>query len=214
MTMNLTKTDKLAIERNDDCYINSKGANLYCKSEFKDAVEYYHLAAAMGNVQAISNLGYCYLYGRDIPQNIDLGIAYFKIAAAKGNIDANYKLGDIYSRDKYVKEDKELAIYYYRNAASFIIDEWDKHSIMWNDELETYPSLCFALGRETMPNGDMNTDCIVSYAFLLKAKKGYEKYLNDGDIFYKDCYKKVVELLDDRWFNSIKKEFEDDDLFS
>lgn len=85
-----------AVSLEDSNYINGKGAKLYCGGRYKSAVEYYRLAAAMGNVQATANLGYCYLYGRDIEPNLSLAIAYFKIASVNDNIDAAYKLGDIY----------------------------------------------------------------------------------------------------------------------
>ena len=76
----------------------------------------------MGDMNAVSNLGYCYLYGRDIEQNTSLAIAYFKTAAENGVIDAMYKLGDIYSSDKWNVKDVELSLYYY-NMRYFICSE-------------------------------------------------------------------------------------------
>ena len=127
----LTATDFNAIDLLDSNYINSKGAKRYIEEDFMTAVEYYRLAAAMGNPQAISNLGYCYLYGRDIEPNLSLAIAYFKIAARHELVDAAYKLGDIYGSDKWGVKDKEMSNYYYRMAISFIIDEeWENSKVI------------------------------------------------------------------------------------
>ena len=126
----LTSADMNAVSLRDSNYINNKGANLYCNGIYKSAVEYYRLAAAMGNIQAISNLGYCYLYGRDIESNLSLAIAYFKIASMNQNIDAAYKLGDIYGSEKWGLKDIEMSVYYYRMAVSFILDDdWENVTI-------------------------------------------------------------------------------------
>lgn len=52
----LTVTDNNAVLLDDSNYINNKGANLYRPDTYLEAVEYYRLAAAMGNVHSISNL--------------------------------------------------------------------------------------------------------------------------------------------------------------
>ena len=50
--LTLTPADMNAVSLEDSNYINGKGAKLYCGGRYKSAVEYYRLAAAMGNVQA------------------------------------------------------------------------------------------------------------------------------------------------------------------
>ena len=117
----LTKTDNNAVLLGDSNYINNKGANFYRPDTYMEAVGYYRLAAAMGNVNSISNLGYCYLYGRGIEANLSLALAYFIVAANKGDVDAAYKLGDVYGSDKWGIKDQEMSIYYYRMAASFSV---------------------------------------------------------------------------------------------
>lgn len=208
----LTNTDIKAIDLDDSNYINSKGANYYRNGEYYKAVEYYHLAAAMGDLTAISNLGYCYLYGRDIEQNTSIAIAYLTIAASRGSVDAAYKLGDIYSKDKWVHQDKELSVYYYRMAISSILeDDWQgTDMIIWNDELLSYPSLCFAFARECLPGGLLVTDIHSSYQFLLQAKKGYEIELANGQDFYQKAYESVLQYLERPEFIDIKFEYEDE----
>lgn len=50
----------------------------------------------MGNVTALSNLGYCYYYGRSIPVDKEKAKSYWEEAAIFGDIPAVYKLGDMY----------------------------------------------------------------------------------------------------------------------
>ena len=209
MELKLTNADITAIENGDGNFINNKGASFYSKQEYDKAVEYYRLAASMGNLQAVSNLGYCYLYGRDIEDNLSLALGYFKIASKRGSVDASYKLGDIYGSDKWGIKDSELSIYYYRLAADQIVhDEWDYIDIMSNEELMHYPSLCFALGREMGIGGLMNTDIDMSYQFLTVAKKGYEAELANGEMMHEESYRKVLEYLDKEEYQRINEKHE------
>jgi len=203
--LQLTDTDLNAVTLGDSNYLNNKGADLYRKENYRAAVEYYRLAASMGNLQAVSNLGYCYLYGRDIERNLSFAIAYLKNAANRKNVDAAYKLGDIYGSDKWGIKDPEMSIYYYRMAVSYLTDEqesWDY--LEYDDNLQQYPSLCFALGREHSRGGNLYTDIEVSYKFLMHAKLGYEKALANGDIFYEESYNAVVELMKDEQYDSVR----------
>ena len=209
MELKLTNADMAAIENGDGNFINNKGASHYSKQEYEKSVEYYRLAASMGNLQAVSNLGYCYLYGRDIEKNLSLALGYFKIASKRGSADASYKLGDIYSSDKWGIKDPELSIYYYRLAADQIFnDDWSYADIMNNEELMRYPSLCFALGREMGIDGQMNTDIDLSYHFLVAAKKGYEIELANGNKMYEESYQRVLEYLDKEEYQRLNVKYE------
>lgn len=207
--MKLTNTDKEAIKRGDSNYLLNKGANLYMNKEYKDAVDYYHLASSMGNDIATSNLGYCYLYGREVEQNTDLAIAYFELASRQENIDAAYKLGDIYSSDKWGVKDEEMSVYFYRMAASFITEEsWEGYVISYSTKLQEYPSLCFALGRELMPGGLMKTNLKEAYQFLKQAERGYVAEINNGADFYIKAYDSVMERINDEVFDSVRDEID------
>ena len=206
----LSKTDNIAIDLYDSNYINNKGAKLYSPESYAESVEYYRLAAAMGNVQSISNLGYCYLYGRGIEADLSLAVAYFKLAVKHENVDAAYKLGDIYGSDKWGIKDKELSVYYYRMAASFVIgEEWENEfAISYNRELQNYPSLCFALGRELSTDGDMYTDLDRAYQFLKHAEAGYKRDLLNVNIMYQKSYEGVISLLNSKQFSEIKENYD------
>lgn len=211
--LTLTNADLNAVSLKDSDYINSKGAKLYCGGIYKSAVEYYRLAAAMGNTHAISNLGYCYLYGRDIQPNLSLAIAYFQVASMNHNADAAYKLGDIYGSEKWGVKDIELSVYYYRMAAGFIIgDDWEDVPIAFCDSLQKYPSLCYALGRELSVKGNLPTDIDAAYQFLKHAEIGYKTELTNGNKMYEKSYAGVVELLNDHQFNEIREKY--DELYS
>jgi len=209
MELKPTNANTTVIENGDGNFINNKGASYYSSQEYDKAVEHYRPAASMGNLQAVSNLGYCYLYGRDIEDNLSLALGYFKLASKRGSVDASYKLGDIYGSDKWGIKDPELSIYYYRLAADQIAHgEWDYIDIMSNEDFLLYPSLYFALGREMGIGGQMNTDVDLSYQFLIAAKKDYEAELVNGETMYEDSYRRVLEYLDKEEYQRLNEKYE------
>lgn len=193
----LTKTDYDAIIKNNSGYILNKGANKYDPETYDEAVEYYHLAAAMGEAQAAANLGYCYLYGRSIEQNTSLAIGYFQIAAARGNVDALYKLGNIYSNDKFVEQDTELSLYYYELALEAIDDFFDVGM--------RYPSLYLSMAKEFMPDGALGTNLEKAYDYLETAREGYEIAIDDGAEHYKNALAETIKLLESDTFAKIRE---------
>lgn len=209
----LSAADYKAIEGKDSCYLNSKGANYYREGQYSLAASYYHLAASMGNSDAMSNLGYCYLYGRHTDPNLSLAIAYFKLAAKNKNIDATYKLGDIYGATKWGIQDEELSIYYYRLAVSYILDEPLEalQDITWCQALKYYPSLCLVLGKAMLVDGQLFVNIDLAYQFLLFAQKGYEIELQNNGTYYQSVYKQVVELIGHSQFDTVRHRW--DDLF-
>ena len=198
----LTSTDKVAIDDLDNNYINNIGAKHYAAGEYEKAIEYYRLGAAMGNVNSISNLGYCYMYARSIPQNMELAISYFKIAAQQLNIDALYKLGNIYKHGyEGVEPDEELAVYYYQRAIK---------AVQYNEEeYSSYPSLSFCMAKELMPGGALATDLEAAYKGLFYAKEGYELEKAEGITFHLSALDSVNELLNDPCFDRFKEDDED-----
>ena len=198
----LTQTDKQALYNDDAEYFTDKGARAYSREEYREAVEYYRIAATLGETQAIANLGYCYLYGRAIERNIDLAIAYFEIAASMGNIDALYKLGSIFQSDKWGYKDNERAIFYFQNAIFEVLGskEYDVDDIKNEDFLLNYPSLCLTLGQAHMKDGILQTNLKIAYVFLEKAKEGYEEALDNNMKMYEGAYHRTLELLNDPEF--------------
>ena len=188
----LSDADFVAIRGKDSDFLLSKGAEKY-GDDYEESIEYYRLSAAMGNPQAISNLGYCYLYGRSIEPNVSLALAYFTIAADLGVIDALYKLGNIYSSDEFVDKDEELEKYYYEKAIDALLDSYADY--------EDYPSLSLAVAKETMEDGLFDTDLDRAYFLLKCAENGFKKYIDNGDDFYEDHYTETLDLLEDKQFD-------------
>ena len=188
----LSDADFVAIRGKDSDFLLNKGADKY-GDDYEESIEYYRLSAAMGNPQAISNLGYCYLYGRSIEPNVSLALAYFTIAADLGVIDALYKLGNIYSSDEFVDKDEELEKYYYEKAIDALLDSYADY--------EDYPSLSLAVGKETMEDGLFDTDLDRAFFLLKCAENGFKKYIDNGDDFYEDHYAETLDLLEDKQFD-------------
>lgn len=199
----LTSADIQAISYRDAEYLNEKGADYYYKGKYEKAVEYYRLASSMGDIHATSNLGYCYLYGRSIEPNTSLALAYFRIAAQRGDVDAAYKLGDIYSSDKWGLKDTELSVYYYKTAADSILEDVVE-DLEYITQLQDYPSLCFALGREMSESGNMVTDYEKAYKFLKHAEKGYLREILNGNKMYEKVFENLADWLNDPQFDSVR----------
>ncbi len=69
-------------------------------------------------------------------------------------------------------QDEELSLYYYRLAVSYLLDEPLEalYDITWYQALENYPSLCLALGKSMLLDGQLFVNLDLAYQFygLLK----------------------------------------------
>lgn len=206
-TFELSNVDMRAIELGDSLYINNKGAKYYNEGKYELAIEYYKIASSMGNIHAVSNLGYCYMYGRSVEKNMSLALTYFKIAAQKNDVDALYKLGDIYKNGYGVDTDYELALYYY-DKALYIIETDD------NIDIYDYPSVYLSLAKEYMPKGLKHTNIERAYRYLKIARDGYEILISDeAASYYKNAYESTLKLLDEDIFSELKREDEEECAF-
>ena len=208
--MKLTKADRAAIQSGDSNFLVNKGIRYYYDQEFEFAVDYYHLAAAMGNAKAAGNLGYCYIYGRGVPQEVDLSLAYFRIAIEARDVDSFYKLGKIYCRGDVIEQDKELGVYYYENALNELFDNFSVR------EQLCYPGLFYAMAQEKLPDGGMGEDIAISYKYLLIAEMGYTIAVKDGAYYFENLLAEVREKMENSIFDDVReemrKEFEEEYL--
>lgn len=203
--MRLSDTDLVAIRNKEANFLLDRGADLYKKGVYSDAIEYYRIAASMGNIQAVSNLGYCYMYGRSVEKNTSLALAYFQYAADNNNIDALYKLGNFYMNGIEVKKDEDIALFYYEKA----LKELSKCS---EEEMDLeYPSLFYSLAKEYMPGGKKESDLDIAFIFLNNAKLGYEYQIDMGSDYYQKQLEEVKKLLKDKMFDEIRTEYEFDE---
>ncbi len=100
------------------------GAKAYQNKDFETAIKYYEKAANAGNVIALSNLGYCYYYGRSIPVDKMKAKEYWDKAAIFGDIAAIYKLGDMY-RNGDLEENPDYSHALYLRAFELALDAED-----------------------------------------------------------------------------------------
>ncbi len=194
--MNISNVEFKATEQNDSFYFLNKGAKLYNKGEYLEAIEYYEIAAAMGNSHAISNLGYCYLYGRGISKDEKKAVLYFNIAANKNDVDALYKLGTLYLSGTVVNKDKEIALYLLKKA------------VAQAEDLSDFPSLCYTLANEYIKDIRNNNPEEI-YSLLEEAKYGYEYEIEEnGATYYQKNYNEVLKMLENPLFDEFENEEE------
>ena len=82
----------MEIDRSDD--LLNQGAEAYqtqTPEGFKTAVRYYEEAARLGNGQAMTNLGYCYMYGRGVTKNPEKGFRRFVEGAKRGKSGSDHE---------------------------------------------------------------------------------------------------------------------------
>ncbi|EJK73263.1 hypothetical protein THAOC_05123 [Thalassiosira oceanica] len=67
--------------------------NLGLQKDARKAVELYTEASELGSIQALSSLGYAYLYGDGVQQDKAKAVEFFAKAALQGHAESRYKLG-------------------------------------------------------------------------------------------------------------------------
>lgn len=203
MDIELSKASIIALEDHNNSYFNEIGADFYRDGNYKTAIEYYRIAASMGNVQSLANLGYCYYYGRGCEKDLKLAFAYFKMAARFKNTDALYKLSTMYEHGKGVKKNDEIAEYYLMTAF---------HSLNELPEVARldYPSVLFAMGKRFLTIGEEEGDYEVAYTLLRGAQEGYEFQINQGCHYYEKMLAEVEEILQKECFDPYRDEDEDE----
>jgi len=208
--MKLTKADKAAIQNGDSNYLLNKGIRYYYDQEYEIALDYYHLAAAMGNGKAAGNIGYCYMYGEGVPAEVDLALSYFKIGTESRDIDSFYKLGKIYCDGVGVDKDHELGVYYFENALAELLENYQVH------EQFEYPGLFYQLSLEKLPNGGMGENISTSYKYLLIAQTGYRLAIQNGAFYFEKNLVEVEDKMNDPIYENVKddvlKEFQEEYL--
>ena len=203
MKIEFENENKVALEDFNGDYFNSMGADFYRDGNYKTAIEYYHIAASMGNVQSLANLGYCYYYGRGCKKDLKLAFAYFKMAARFKNTDALYKLSTMYGHGKAVKKNDAIAEYYLMTAFQSLNDLPEVARL-------DYPSVLFAMGKRFLTIGEEKGDYETAYTLLRGAQEGYEFQINQGCHYYEKMLTEVEEILQRECFDPYRDEDEDE----
>lgn len=208
--MKLTRADKAAIQNGDSNYLLNKGIRYFHDQDYEVALDYYHLASSMGNGRAAGNIGYCYMYGKGVPAEVDLALSYFRIGMDSRDIDSYYKLGKIYCDGDVLEKDFELGVYYYESALAELLENYTLE-----DQLN-YPDLFYALSQEKLPEGRLGENLSASYKYLLIAELGYTIAVRDGAFYLETILEEVKEKKESELYQDIRegvsKEFEEEYL--
>ncbi|CAI2385066.1 unnamed protein product [Moneuplotes crassus] len=91
----------------DDQALNSIGAILYERGQYKRSAEYFRKASEKGNIESISNLGICYELGRGAHKDVNRAYELYEDAAKRENPQAMSNLGYLlYKKGKVSKAQK------------------------------------------------------------------------------------------------------------
>ena len=116
------KQNKINIFQNakkDDADAQYKLAKQYFSNNNFDNAFYWVEKSANGdNINAQNKLGWMYVYGIGINQDLKKAFEWYEKSAKKGNINARYNLADMYSKGIYVKQDYIEAIKWYKLSAN------------------------------------------------------------------------------------------------
>ena len=83
------------------------GAAYYEKKRYDLALKYYEMAADRGSVQAMSNLGYIWYYGRTGKRDYEKAFSCYDRARRAGDAVSAYKVADMYKNGYFVGRDPE-----------------------------------------------------------------------------------------------------------
>ena len=167
----------------DEMDLNT-GAMAYQQGDYKTAITYYTKAAEAGNVIALSNLGYCYYYGRSIPVDKVKAKECWERASIFGDIAAVYKLGDMYRNDD-LKKNIAYSHALYRRAFEMALESEDIYVCpdaylrmlrYYPEEIDHYADRqtiaedCVSMLKKRIEDGDRYSDKLLKEAedFLQK----------------------------------------------
>ena len=94
---------------------NAKDA--YQRKDYKQAAEWFRIAAKQGDVKGQYNLGLFYNEGMGVPQDYNQAAEWFHKAAEQGLAQAQNNLGFLYQQGQGVPKDPEQAVFWFRKAA-------------------------------------------------------------------------------------------------
>ena len=87
------------------------------KRDPQGPIKYYRVAADLGCPAAQYELGFCYLMGDGVKQNLKMAARLFRKAAEQGHPAAQYQMGNCCYLGEGVKENRAKAIEWYLKAA-------------------------------------------------------------------------------------------------
>lgn len=109
-----TATDAKAQVKLGVMYLTGEGVS----QDYVEAVKWFRLAAAQGNVIAQYNLGVSYAYGQGVPKDYVEALRWYRLAAAQGKAIAQFSLGVSYAKGQGVAQNHVEALRWYQLAAA------------------------------------------------------------------------------------------------
>lgn len=158
------------------------GAEAYQDGDFQSAIMYYERAADAGNIKALSNLGYCYYYGRSIPVDKEMARMYWEKAALLGDVCATYKIGDMY-RIGDLPYDEDFAKAMYRKAFEMSCEK---------QNVDEFPDVCLRILKYCKDDCDKET-----YERIARdAVDGFKTRIEAGDNYSGKLLAEAQAILD------------------
>ena len=156
------------------------GSAAYSEGDYETAFALYKKSAEAGNVTALSNLGYCYYYGRSIPVDKAKAHECWEKAAILGDVCAIYKVGDMYRNGDLPKDEvfaKEMYMKAFHDSLGFM-------------DLNCYPD-AFLRVLKYCPEmfGALTLNDIAQ-----KCREGFQARVDGGDKFAVKLLEQAEEL--------------------
>jgi TPR repeat protein len=95
--------------------LNAKDA--YQRKDYKQAADWFRVAAEQGDVKGQYNLGLFYNEGKGVPQDYNQAAEWFHKAAEQGLAQAQHSLGQMYQQGQGVPKDPAQAVVWFGKAA-------------------------------------------------------------------------------------------------
>ena len=167
----------------DKIYLN-EGVDAYQRGDYETAIRLYKKSADMGNITALSNLGYCYYYGRSIPVDKDKARECWEKAAILGDIAAVYKLGDMY-RYGDLPQNLDFSHALYKRAFILATDNSENYYVApdaFLRMLKYYPDDIAEMGYSRL-------------TIALSCVTGIKKRIAEGDNYSEKALKEAKAIL-------------------
>lgn len=185
----LDKEDIKNVEEHKDEELLKKAASLYKQEDYESAIEYYRLAAALGSIIAISNLGYCYYYARGTMRDYTIARAYFELAARHGDINSIYILGDMYMNGEGVEQDEHKGVRHYVDAYNLLKSSGDVYN---------YPDVLLRLAKIFIEGRLLDRNLEMAANFLEVAREGFKERMDmEEDTAAEELYEEVESCLEE-----------------
>jgi uncharacterized protein len=184
-------------EKPDDAMlINLLGRAYDSDEDYEPALRHYQKATDLGNMYALTNLGWLSVSGDAVPQDLKKAVAQMEKAALAGNAYAKNSLGDLY-RDGYegLPQDNAKALKWYQQAADLgYAEAMGNLGLIYREGkgVDKDYDKSLAWYRKAADLGNVDAISSVGYAYengfgvpenYAEAKVWYERAASAGDAF-------------------------------